>query len=153
MGSVLERPRETRGEGMHQHTGDAARSFYDLLFIHVDLAARCLKGVDEILRRDVARGSRRVRAAAQPAGRTIEPCDAVFFPRHDGIGNSHAIRVMEMKAELVDLDVAKHRIEYAPYVIGGRLPDRLSERNLPDADEDEPVADLHCAGRLHAAFV
>jgi len=79
--------------------GDAA-GFDQLLEVDAGLDAQAVQHVDEILGREVARGTRRVRAAAEASDGGVEVADPLV-QADERVGEGRAPRVVQVQGELV----------------------------------------------------
>ena len=82
---------------------DEPRGRQDAVERDAVLPARRVEEVHEVLRGEVARRARRVRAAAGPAGRRVEAADAGVEAGRD-VGEGRAARVVEVEGDPLEWD-------------------------------------------------
>ena len=90
--------------------------------------------IDQIVGGEVAGGARRVRAAAEPAGRRVEGRDAEGQRRQD-VGERRAARVVEVQRHLRSAGVAASTASSTRGTCAGmRDADRVADGHLEDAE-------------------
>ena len=123
-----------------------ARRLDQLVEIDAGLDAHRVQHRDDVLGREVARRARRVRTAAEPAGRRVDRRDA-HLHRDDAVRERGALRVVEVHRERARADASRARAPSTSSTCARvRDADRVAERDLVDAH----VAQLGRSARRRA---
>src|SRR3569833_4214577 len=130
----------------------AARGFDELVEIDAGLHAHRVEHRDDVLGREVARRTRRVRTAAEPTGGRVDRRDAELHRGH-AVRERGALRIVEVDRERADRMLRDHEAEH--FLDLGRIrdADRVADRDLEHAHVGEPAGQVDDALRIDLAFV
>ena len=136
----------------HQLLGQLAGR-HQLREVDAGLVPHSLEHVDQVLGGQVARGARRVGAAAQPAHRGVEGGDA----RRRGRRARWRARCPRVSCMCSAMEPGRARrrqqADDLAGLVGGAHADGVAERDLPAAQREQPLGDLGDPARVHPPLV
>src|SRR4029079_15152711 len=136
-----------------QGVGDEACRGQDTGQVDAVVPTRGVEEVDQVLGREVARRTGRIRAPTRPAGRRVERPDP-GGQGHRGVRQRGPARVVEVVRLLLDRDTGRLREgDELGDLVRHTDADRVAETDLVGTQGQEPDRDIDGGCRVHAAGV
>src|SRR5207249_12227769 len=131
----------TRWQIAPKLAGDEIRSTPNKVERNTGLDAEAVQKVNEILRREIARSSGSVGTATKSAGRAVENRESHLESLVD-VGDRHSVRVVEMHREFMPRKFLEQITTGRFDVTRSRCTNRVSDRDLVNAELEERGCDI-----------